>query len=342
MKINESNYSSLIQYVLNLPAFTGSIILFTTFFVTLYPDRIQNQEFESYTESIPESNADIELVPVEGGTFTMENPSSDNPVTMDIEVSSFWMGKYEITWNQFEEFMFSEEFESVNERFDSELADAVTLPSRTYIDPGLGMERGENPAVNMTQYSALAFTRWLTLKTGNFYRLPTEAEWEYACLAGSASAYHFGEEESLLYEYAWFVENSNNQYHPVGSKKPNKFNLYDMHGNAAEWTMDQYKEDYASAIGNDTTDPRIPPTTFEERTVKGGSWNHDSDELECSARIASNPDRWKQGDPQIPKSLWWNTHSPFVGFRIVRPLEPPSQEEIKEYWETNLDEFFYE
>lgn len=342
MKKYLSNCFSYLQHYLKLPVFTGFMILFTSFLVFLYPGLIQNQEFTSYSESIPGSNAEIELEPVEGGTFTMENPSSDNPGTTDVEVSPFWMGKYEITWDQFEEFMFSEEFESVHEQFDPELADAVTMPSRTYIDPALGMDRGDNPAVNMTQYSALAFTRWLTLKTGEFYRLPTEAEWEYACRAGSSSAYHFGKDTSKLDEYAWFVENSNSQYQPVGTKNPNKWNLYDMHGNAAEWTIDQFKEDYASVIGDDTIDPRISPTSFEERTVKGGSWNHDADDLECSSRIASDPDRWKQGDPQIPKSLWWNTHSPFVGFRIVRPLDPPSQQEIKEFWETNLDEFYYD
>ena len=113
-------------------------------------------------------------------------------------------------------------------------------------------DRGKQnyPALAMTQYSAIQFCKWLYARTGVFYRLPTEAEWEYACRAGSTTEFSFGDEETKLGEYAWYKLNSNKKTQPVGLKKPNAWGLYDMYGNVAEWTYDQYNANFHATSVN--------------------------------------------------------------------------------------------
>jgi formylglycine-generating enzyme required for sulfatase activity len=306
-------------------------------------DETQAPDIEAYTEQIPDSDFGIEMVPVQGGTFYMENEGSESHRAA-VEVSSFWMGKHEITWDLYEIYLLSDEFGEVSEIFDTAIADAVTMPSLPYIDPVSGMDRGNNPVINVTQYAALAYTRWLSLKTGHFYRLPTEAEWEYACRAGSETEYYFGENPGDLGQYAWYNANSENQYHEVGTKEPNAWGLHDMLGNVAEWVLDQYVPDLTEAYDANykAIDPWVEPTSPEPRSVRGGSWNHGADLTTCSARIPSDPGRWKRDDPQIPQSLWWNTNAPFVGFRVVRPVNQPTPEEMEAFWEQTLDQFYYE
>lgn len=325
----------LTEWALSLSILLGGVL------VAAHPDgsSIPSGEVQPDSEGVPE----IELVELPGGTFTMGvDDDGVNGPEREVTVSPFSIGVYEITWDQYEAYMFSEQSEVLNDRFSHLDAAAVTRPSRTYIDPSHGMGGGASPAISMTQHAALAFTRWLSLKTGEFYRLPTEAEWEYACRAGNDTFFHFGDDEEDLEEYGLYYMISNQEYEPVGERKPNAWGLYDMHGNVAEWTMDQYIEEYHEEIGEGAEDPWIEPTSLEPRTVRGGSWYHDPDQLGCASRIGSDPDRWKRGDPQFPKSLWWNSNSPFVGFRIVKPAEQPTEEEMHAFWENTLDEYYYE
>jgi formylglycine-generating enzyme required for sulfatase activity len=311
--------------------------------VTDQPIEEQQVDIEAYTEQIPGSNFGMDMIPVTGGTF-YPGDASNGTNRFAAEISPFWMGKYEITWDFYELYLLSDQFNHVDERFDAALADAVTMPSLPYIDPVSGMERGNHPVINVTQFAALSFTRWLTLKTGHFYRLPTEAEWEYACRAGSESRYYFGDNPDELDRYAWFSENSGNQYHEVGTKQPNAWGLYDMLGNVAEWALDQYVPNLADVFNESeqVIDPWTKPTSLEPRVVRGGSWNHKAEEVSCTSRIQSDPGGWKRDDPQIPQSIWWNTNAPFVGFRVVRPLNQPTQEEMEAFWELTLDQFYYE
>jgi formylglycine-generating enzyme required for sulfatase activity len=197
---------------------------------------------------------------------------------------------------------------------------------------GMG-KQGGFPAVSMTQQAALRYCKWLYDKTGLFYRLPTEAEWEYACRAGTTTDYSFDNNNNLK-DHAWYYDNSFEKYHKVGEKKPNAWGLYDMHGNVAEWTLDFYVKDYFNAIES-TTDPWIKPTKKHSRTVKGGSFDDNPEQMTSAFRLKSSP-KWQARDPQIPKSKWWNPDSSFVGFRIVRPFKKYTHEEILAFFEVAI------
>lgn len=153
----------------------------------------------------------------------------------------------------------------------------------------------------MTQYGAKQYTKWLSKLTGDFYRLPSEAEWEYACRAGSTAAFCFGNDERQLADYAWYLDNSDEDAHPVGLKEPNRWGLYDMHGNVSEWVLDQYSETYdalekAVAAGGP---PIHWPTRLHPRTVRGGGWDSDAVDCQIAARVGSSVE-WQEEEPLDP------------------------------------------
>lgn len=192
------------------------------------------------------------------------------------------------------------------------------------------------PAINMTQYAALRYARWLSAKTGHFYRLPTEAEWEYACRSGTVTPWSFGANPDTGNDYAIHAGNSDGKYAPAGSRQPNPWQIHDMHGNVAEWTMDQFDVGYY-AISPDEN-PWNKPVSLYPRTARGGSWMHDIEDARCAARIPS-ASNWKDFDPQIPRSQWWHTSAPFIGFRLVRPRIQPPAEVIQGYWLKAIDDY---
>jgi formylglycine-generating enzyme required for sulfatase activity len=258
----------------------------------------------------------------------------------EVEVSDFWLGTYEITWDQYEYFSENRD-NAISPNAGAEVAldiDAISSATTPYVDMSYGMGRKGYPVVNVTQHAALTFCKWLSAKTGRFYRLPTEAEWEYACRAGSETPYFFGKDSSHLGEYAWYKRNSDKHYHKVGLKKPNAFGLYDMYGNVCEWTMDQYDEEtYAKRAASNVSNPWVVPAKLYPRTVRGGSWQDEAEALRSFSRRGSDPS-WKRIDPQVPKSRWWFTNAPYVGFRIVRPKNTPPPDTIKTYWLEAIDD----
>jgi formylglycine-generating enzyme required for sulfatase activity len=194
-----------------------------------------------------------------------------------------------------------------------------------------GMGVAGFPAIAMTQFAARQFTQWLSERTGRFYRLPTEAEWEYACRAGTRTAYSFGDDPAELARYGWSLETSpERSYHPVGALAPNAWGLFDLHGNVAEWTLDQYHESYPEELP-------AWPTTLYPRVVRGGSYLDPAERLRCAARRGSSPS-WKRRDPQLPPSIWYHTDARFVGFRVVRPLREPTEDERRRAWSADVDE----
>jgi formylglycine-generating enzyme required for sulfatase activity len=247
------------------------------------------------------------------------------------------MGTHEITWDTYGTFMLRLDLQ-LRERGDREpvpqdaWADAVSRPTPPYVPMDLGMGIEGYPAISMTQFAAKQFTKWLSMKTGRFYRLPTEAEWEYACRAGTDSAYGFGDDPDALLAHAWYFDNADDSTHPIGSKLPNAWGLHDMHGNVAEWVLDRHDEGtYGGRAGRLVVNPIAWPTELYPRVVRGGSWDDDPEDLRSAARGRSRRG-WKVQDPQVPRSIWYHTDATFVGFRILRPLEPPSAEERERFW----------
>ena len=275
------------------------------------------------------------MVPIAAGSFKIGSPQSEKGRKKDegpqqqVQVSAFWMGSHEVTYDEFLLF-FGDENTSVNSQVD-----AVTRPTPQYIDLSWGMgKEGGFPVNSMSQYTAMMYCKWLYQKTGHFYRLPSEAEWEYACRAGTNTTYYYGDDPKQLKDYAWFADNSRSKYQKTGQKKPNAWGLYDMLGNVAEWVLDQYDENYYTSLSN-SKDPFNPPATRYPKSVRGGGYSDKAVSLRCASRSKSDPS-WNLRDPQIPKSKWWLTDAEAVGFRVVRPLQQPSPEEIEAFYKKYL------
>jgi formylglycine-generating enzyme required for sulfatase activity len=292
-------------------------------------------------EKLPGTSLGIDLIYIKGGSFKMGSPKSekghfgDEGPQHQVAVEDFWMGQFEITWDLYNLFVSRDiDVNQITKAANSEVqidVDAVSGATTPYVEMSFGMGIDGFPAICMTQLAAVKFCEWLSAMTGNFYRLPTEAEWEYACRAGTTTAFSFGNETQNLDEYGWYASNSNDKYQPVGTKKPNPWGLHDMHGNVAEWTLDQYLPTAYGKRKNEVLNPFEEPAKVYPKVVRGGSWMDAPKRLRSAARRPSSK-KWKMRDPQIPKSKWWHTDAPFVGFRVVRPKKTPSVEEQKKYW----------
>jgi formylglycine-generating enzyme required for sulfatase activity len=297
------------------------------------------QQFENYAQQIEPDSFTLEMVAVPGGTFLMgvdnedKNRKADEKPLHEVYVDSLWMGKFEITWEQYDTFVFGNF--SRDQFKDSTILknlgiDAVSGATSPYEDMSNDMGKGKSPAVNMTQYAALMFCKWLTAKTGVFYRLPTEAEWEYVCKTGKT------DEVIPIDTVAHYKSNSNGKYAETGSKVPNAHGIYDMLGNVSEWVLDQYDPKYYKNAAKNN--PWNRPVELYPRVVRGGSWKDTALKMCCTSRQKSEI-KWKRRDPQIPKSAWWHTNADFVGFRVVRPKNQPSEEAISRYWLEEVEDY---
>ncbi|RYZ28784.1 MAG: formylglycine-generating enzyme family protein [Chitinophagaceae bacterium] len=294
--------------------------------------QVKPTSFKPYEQNIKGTAVKFKLVPIPAGSFTMGSPASEKGRKADegpqqkVTVDAFWMGIHEVTHDEFLVF-FDDDNTSRNDDVD-----AVTRPTAQYIDLSWGMgKQGGFPANSMSQHTAMMYCHWLYQKTGVFYRLPTEAEWEYACRAGSKTAWYYGNDPKLIDQYAWHSGNSKNKYQKVGQKKPNAWGLYDMMGNVSEWTLDQYIPNYFTTIAKKTINPRIPPANKYPKSVRGGGYTEEPLEMRSANRLKSNPE-WNKRDPQIPKSKWWLTDGMSVGFRVVSPLKQPTKAEAEAFY----------
>ncbi len=264
---------------------------------------------------LPGTEVSFTMVQLEGGSFNM------GKTKQKVTLSPFSIGTHEVTFDAYRLFARrdNDTDESTNQTYS---ADAISRPSPPYLDFTYGMgTRGGFPQVNVTQQAALRYCEWLYQKTGRFFRLPTEAEWEYACMAGAT------EDRTPAQDQAWLSENGEEVFHKTGLKKPNAWGLYDMIGNVSEWTLDDYKSDYFTQVQAFIQDPWLVPTRKHSRTVRGGHFDTYTEAAGCRTREKSSA-KWQARDPQIPKSKWWNVDSEFLGFRIVSPLEQPNKEQV--------------
>lgn len=299
-------------------------------------------EMKDYIGTISKTGVNFEMVAIKGGEFLMGSPADEAGRLEDegpqhrVKISPFWMGKFEVTWDMYEPFMVT----SVARNKDGSPqdipenaapVDIVSSPTNPYVEMSFGMGTDGFPAISMTEHAASKFCEWLSAQTGHYYRLPTEAEWEYACRAGTTGPYSCPTDQ--LADYAVMdPDQVRVGYEKVGTKKPNPWGLYDMHGNVMEWVLDQYRADsYAGLAGKTTENPLVIPTTLYPRVARGGSWYDPPEELRSARRIASN-ESWKVQDPQLPKSIWYHTDAQWLGFRLVRPLEIPDADKMNLLW----------
>ena len=293
--------------------------------------------FSEYTFTIPGSVINCKMMPIKAGSFLMgsnvadKNKNADESPQRNIAIAAFWMDAKEVTRDAFDVF-YADETTSENSKVD-----AVTRPSPQYIDFSRGMgKEGGYPVNSLSQYAAIMYCRWLYNKTGIFYRLPTEAEWEYACRAGSTTTYYFGNDEKLLDKYAWYKNNSDNKFQKTGLKLPNAWGLYDMLGNVSEWTLDQYQERRMDSLQENMANPFAAPSMARyPKALRGGGYTEEANQLRSAARFKSDP-LWNRRDPQIPKSKWWLTDAPSVGFRIICPLKQPNAEDANNFFKQYL------
>lgn len=290
-----------------------------------------------YTQTIPGTNVKFDMMPIPGGTYMQGSPDSEADRNKDegpqtkVEIKPFWMGKCEVTWDEYDLFRTSEETHPpegekgrlIRFKFKSLTGDEITRPTPPYMDMTFGYGHDNYPAINVSHFAAMEYCRWLSAKAGKAYRLPTEAEWEYACRAGTTTTYYFGDDASKLGEHAWYDANADGKPHPVGQKKPNPWGLYDMYGNVAEWCLDGYSADVYGK--RDKSKVTVQPVSLQlnarfPNIVRGGGWVDEAKNCRSATRVASNKD-WIRQDPQSPQSIWYLTDADFVGFRVVRAVE---------------------
>jgi formylglycine-generating enzyme required for sulfatase activity len=295
-----------------------------------------DQPFAPYKVVIPNTTFEYEMVPIPAGEFVMGSTApgagKDEAPTRTVKVDAFWMQAREVTWDSYLMFMFADQ--SGEASAPDPLVDGLSRPTAPHLEMSFGRGNEGFPAISMTQHAANKYAQWLSAKTGEFYRLPTEAEWEYACRAGRTEPLT----EDELKEVAWYKGNSATEaftdgtYHKVGTKKPNAWGLYDMLGNVMEWTLDQYKPYEPGPADN----PWVVATEPYPHAVRGGSWYDEAEKVTCTARVASDPD-WKMLDPQLPRSVWYMTNAQGLGFRLVRPARLPSLEDMYRAWNNGVE-----
>jgi len=236
----------------------------------------------------------IEMVEIPGGWFEMgsrKGAPDESPVHR-VWVSPFWMDRYEVIQEQFKKLQISDPSHFKNPKHPLE---QINWTDATLYCNERSLAEGLEPCYDEQT--------WQCNFHANGYRLPTEAEWEYACRAGTSAKYSFGSDVRKLKAHAWFTENSSARTHPVGAKKPNPWGLYDMHGNGAEWCNDFYSENYYKQ--SPQKDPK-GPTAGQERVLRGGAWNSSADSCRSSYRTS---------DPSIDDTCLANDA---IGFRCVR------------------------
>jgi formylglycine-generating enzyme required for sulfatase activity len=241
---------------------------------------------------VPGTVVEFTMVKLPAGKVTVKDADGKDK---EVEVKPFWIGQNEVTWPEYDVYWMCLDFPFAK-RAELVLAAQAShsRPSKPFEPPDRGWGHDTSPVGSVWDTEAKRYCAWLSEKTGKKYRLPTEAEWEYACRAGGPPVKPA--DEKALKDVAWFAGNSDDQTHEVGQLKPNAWGLYDMLGNVGEWVI------------------RLDGTT----ALAGGSFKDEAEDVSSDRREPYNVKTWQKKDPQEPKGKSWLSTAPHAGFRIVR------------------------
>lgn len=298
--------------------------------------------FSDFEEKIPGTAVSFKMVAVPGGKFNMGSPSGepyrriDEGPVREVEVDSFWMAEIEVTWDEYLAFFNATGSQGRKEAETpvNEEVDGISGATPPWGAPDQGWGMGKRPAITMSFHAAETYCRWISQVTGKKYRLPTEAEWEYAARGGTAGAYFFegtpkdfesdgllrkilGADTTVINSYVIYQENSPYRTQLPELVKPNPFGLKNMLGNVAEFCLDFYDPQvYAKYPQGVIRNPR-GPRSGEEHVVRGGAYINTAKDLRVARRDFTRTTDWLVTDPQIPKSIWWYSDCKHVGFRVI-------------------------
>jgi len=310
----------------------------------IYTEPGMVEGFNKFTEYIPGSNVSFEMLAIPGGSFLMGSPEDepfrreDEGPVREVEVNSFFMAKIEVSWNEY--LAFFKQTESQIKTTDTYIqtdlgdVDAISGPTPPYGAPDQGWGTGKRPAITMTHHAAEVYCQWLTKITGKTYRLPTEAEWEYAARGGTNTPYFFegdpkryvnkgirnklfGVDTFGINSYIYYNENSLARTAVPDQIKENPYGLINMLGNVAEFCSDWYAADAYTQSPEGMLSNPSGPVSGEEHVIRGGTFMESADFVRCASRDFTKTEPWMKTDPQIPKSVWWYSDCMTVGFRVV-------------------------
>jgi len=308
----------------------------------IYEEPAAVNQFDNFSEKIPGTSVSFEMKAIPGGTLEMGSPvdepyryNNEGPVRK-VKVDSFWMAEVEVTWDEYLTFFnaTSSQGRKEAETSTNEEIDGITGATPPWGAPDQGWGMGSRPAITMSHHAAETYCRWLSSVSGKNYRLPTEAEWEYAARGGISGPYFFegspkdfesegiwnsifGADTSGINSYVVYQENSPVMTQPPTSVKPNPFGLKNMLGNVAEFCLDYYDPQvYAKYPKGVVNNPR-GPRNGTEHVIRGGSFKNSAKDLRIARRDFTQTKEWLVTDPQIPKSIWWYSDCKHVGFRVI-------------------------
>ncbi len=303
-----------------------------------------------FTEYIPGSPVSFEMVAIDGGSYVMGSPEnepfrkdSEGP-QIDVSISPFFMGRIEVSWDEY--LAFFKQTGALGKTADAYLnvgqaeVDGISGPTPPWGAPDQGWGKGRMPAITMTHHAAQVYCQWLTDITGKTYRLPTEAEWEYAARGGSSTPYFFegdpkryvkqgirnklfGIDTSHINSFVIYTENSAAKTTVPASVQENPLGLINMLGNVAEFCSDWYDEAIYEKYPEGVQTNPAGPGSGEEHVIRGGSYRDGAENVRCASRNFTRTVSWLKTDPQIPKSLWWYSDCTYVGFRVVCEYNEP-------------------
>jgi formylglycine-generating enzyme required for sulfatase activity/nitrate/TMAO reductase-like tetraheme cytochrome c subunit len=307
----------------------------------LFTEAAKVVKFENFTEKIPGTSVSFEMTAIPGGKFNMGSPVTepfrkpDEGPERKVTISKFFMAKTEVTWDEYLAFFRATGSQGRTEGqvIKNKKTDAISGATPPWGAPDQGWGKGSRPAITMTWHAANVYCQWLSKVTGKKYRLPTEAEWEYACRGGTETPYFFngnpkdftskgflkkifGPDTAIISSRVVYTLNSSARTKEPVSVKANPFGLKNMSGNVAEFCFDFYSAGTYEADTAEAVNPR-GPLKGQEHVIRGGSFKSDAKDVRSAARDFTKTKAWLVTDPQMPKSIWWYSDCIDVGFRVV-------------------------